>query len=781
MNNIHANVSIVTNHASVSDFNDYAEINDDDKDEADYADPASAYEISRDALELVEIIGQGQFGDVYKGIYHTTNNADIPVAIKTYKSDPEKEQEDATRSEKFLEEAFLMKEFHHPHIIKLIGIVTENPTYIIMELASYGELRSYLQTYKIQTEMEKLVTYIYQLCLALSYLEQRNFVHRDVAARNILVADPLTIKLADFGLSRWIEQEQSYYKASKGKLPIKWMSPESINFRRFSSASDVWMFGVCCWEILTYGIKPFQGVPNEKVIGKIENGERLPLPPNCPPTLYHIMTEMWNYEPTKRPSFKTLKSRLCTIMHNEWFSKQEQKKMEDRRLKVSATFGLDESSAPPKPTRLVGKVEPLFSGSKSSTVPRSLRQSSVALIDGTFPTIGTSALPRPYTKTQRPSVQRMSWSGGRIHSINENHKREADHKAKQIHNTIKEQEYRQQKLDEQKQQSHADHLWLESEEQLSYTGTPELTDGGDKTQRHSWREGLHESGSKSDSEQLGYDLYKEDYARDILEKKLAKKSSPLRRRLPLWKQLTRNQEPLNQDILVTTITEKTLDTCNDISIPSIALKNTKTKSPITTDVHLVENNIMETTNTGLNSEINNLNFNCEYVKSNNHKSHQNVCRTPSTKIDEVYQHTTSVVKSVIELNTGVQHAQPEEFIDLVKVVGLNLRDLLSAVDKEIDQIPSTSHKEIEMAHRVLSSDMAELVSKMKIAQKYADTTLDQQNRCNMLQAAHALAIDARNLYDTYSKLKSASNNSNASWFGYEYIVERKNVADNKIN
>ena len=88
------------------------------------------------------------------------------------------------------------------------------------------------------------------------------------------------------------------------------MAPESINFRRFSSKSDVWMFGVCCWEILMYGVKPFQGVPNEKVIGKIENGERLQLPPNCPPTLYHIMTEAWFYDPAKRPTFQEMKTRL---------------------------------------------------------------------------------------------------------------------------------------------------------------------------------------------------------------------------------------------------------------------------------------------------------------------------------------------------------------------------------------------------------------------------------------------------------------------------------------
>ena len=84
--------------------------------------------------------------------------------------------------------------------------------------------------------------------------------HRDIAARNVLVSSRQCVKLADFGLSRWIE-DNSYYKASRGKLPIKWMSPESINFRRFTAASDVWMFGVCVWEILMLGVKPFQVVP----------------------------------------------------------------------------------------------------------------------------------------------------------------------------------------------------------------------------------------------------------------------------------------------------------------------------------------------------------------------------------------------------------------------------------------------------------------------------------------------------------------------------------------
>lgn len=122
------------------------------------------------------------------------------------------------------------------------------------------------------------------------------------------------VKLADFGLSRWV-QDQSYYKASKGKLPIKWMSPESINFRRFTAASDVWMFGVCMWEILMMGVKPFQGIKNNDVIGKIENGERLALPPKCPPRLYSLMSQCWSFEPSKRPTFKDIKEVLKYVLN----------------------------------------------------------------------------------------------------------------------------------------------------------------------------------------------------------------------------------------------------------------------------------------------------------------------------------------------------------------------------------------------------------------------------------------------------------------------------------
>lgn len=245
----------------------------------------------------------------------------------------------------------IMQKFDHPHIIKLIGVCSESPVWIVMELAKLGELRAYLRNNKHRLELSNLLLYAFQLSTALSYLESKKYVHRDIAARNVLVSSDKCVKLADFGLSRWMGEDQSYYKASKGKLPIKWMSPESINFRRFTTASDVWMFGVCMWEILMLGVKPFQGVKNNDVIGKIENGERLALPSNCPPRLYSLMSQCWSYEPSKRPSFKDIKEILQEILLEEKSAQQETLRRENRRAAAMSWGSSDDFPPPPKPDR----------------------------------------------------------------------------------------------------------------------------------------------------------------------------------------------------------------------------------------------------------------------------------------------------------------------------------------------------------------------------------------------------------------------------------------------
>ncbi|KAF6197741.1 hypothetical protein GE061_008707, partial [Apolygus lucorum] len=304
---------------------DYAEIPDE---EGDYSTPATKdYELQRSQIELAEIIGEGQFGDVHRGTCTLGRNK-IQVAVKTCKPGS-----DMAITEVFLEEAYVMQQFDHKHIIRLIGVCTESPVCIVMELAKLGELRAYLHDNKESLRLPTLLLYIYQLSTALSYLESKKYVHRDIAARNVLVASEDCVKLGDFGLSRWVE-DRSYYKASRGKLPIKWMSPESISFRRFTTASDVWMFGVCMWEILSLGVKPFQGVRNNEVIGKLDNGERLQLPPGCPPRLYSLMVHCWQYEPSKRPKATQLKDSLHEIMMEEKSQQQESLRRENRRVQA---------------------------------------------------------------------------------------------------------------------------------------------------------------------------------------------------------------------------------------------------------------------------------------------------------------------------------------------------------------------------------------------------------------------------------------------------------------
>ena len=192
--------------SGVNSFDEYAEIIEEDDDLGDYSTAESHdFELSRSALELTHVLGEGQFGDVHQGHYRQPDGSVLPVAVKTCKTD----YEDGT--EKLLEEATIMKQFEHPHIIQLIGVCSDTPVFIVMELARLGEMRAYLQNNQHRLNLLTLLTYAFQLSSAISYLENKRFVHRDIAARNVLVAEHKNVKLADFGLSRWVE-DQSYYK-----------------------------------------------------------------------------------------------------------------------------------------------------------------------------------------------------------------------------------------------------------------------------------------------------------------------------------------------------------------------------------------------------------------------------------------------------------------------------------------------------------------------------------------------------------------------------------------
>lgn len=320
----------------------YAEISE------DTAGSGEKYRISRDDVVVGRILGEGFFGEVHNGVYKSPTGERINVAIKTCKDCS------AEVKEKFLSEAGLMKNLDHPHIVRLIGVIEVDPVWIVMELYEHGELGNYLVEEKYILTTATLILYCLQICKALAYLEGLNMVHRDIAVRNVLVASPECVKLGDFGLSRYVD-EQEYYKASVSRLPIKWMAPESINFRRFTTASDVWMFGVCVWEIFSMAQQPFFWLENGQVINQLESGVRLPKPQQCPPPVYSLLTRCWSYEPHGRPTFSQLVCSLSDIHRMEL----EQESRQPRRSSVALTFNPNlTTEPPPKPSRVQGNTLP---------------------------------------------------------------------------------------------------------------------------------------------------------------------------------------------------------------------------------------------------------------------------------------------------------------------------------------------------------------------------------------------------------------------------------------
>ncbi|XP_064128729.1 protein-tyrosine kinase 2-beta isoform X4 [Loxodonta africana] len=350
----------------------------------------------------------------------------------------------------------IMKNLDHPHIVKLIGIIEEEPIWIIMELYPYGELGHYLERNKNSLKVLTLVLYSLQICKAMAYLESINCVHRDIAVRNILVASPECVKLGDFGLSRYIEDEE-YYKASVTRLPIKWMSPESINFRRFTTASDVWMFAVCMWEILSFGKQPFFWLENKDVIEVLEKGDRLPKPDLCPPVLYTLMTRCWDYDPSDRPRFTELVCSLSDIYQMEKDIAIEQ----ERNARYRAPKILEPTAfqdPPPKPSRPKYRPPPqtnLLAPKLQFQVPEGLCASSPTL---------TSPMeyPSPVNSLHTPPLHR--------HNVFKRHSmREEDlirpssrEEAQQLWEA--ERVKMRQMLDKQQKQMAEDYKWLRQEE-----------------------------------------------------------------------------------------------------------------------------------------------------------------------------------------------------------------------------------------------------------------------------------------------------------------------------
>ncbi|XP_043069464.1 ephrin type-B receptor 1-B isoform X3 [Drosophila bipectinata] len=281
-----------------------------------YEDPNQAIkefarEIDANYITIEAIIGGGEFGDVCRGRLKIPPNfvQDIDVAIKTLKpGSSEKSRCD------FLTEASIMGQFDHPNVIYLQGVVTRsNPVMIITEFMENGSLDTFLRVNDGKFQTLQLIIMLRGISSGMAYLSEMNYVHRDLAARNVLVNAQLICKIADFGLSREIENASDAYTTRGGKIPVRWTAPEAIAFRKFTSASDVWSYGVVLWEVMSYGERPYWNWSNQDVIKSIEKGYRLPAPMDCPEALYQLMLDCWQKQRTHRPTFASIVSTLDNL------------------------------------------------------------------------------------------------------------------------------------------------------------------------------------------------------------------------------------------------------------------------------------------------------------------------------------------------------------------------------------------------------------------------------------------------------------------------------------
>lgn len=218
-----------------------------------------------------------------------------------------------------------MKEMKHSNLVQLLGICTrEPPYYIITEFMPNGNLLDYLRIPENQDLGSTVLLYFaVQIASAMAYLEERLFIHRDLAARNCLVGENQLVKVADFGLARLIQSNESddgdnAYTAHIGaKFPIKWTAPEGLAYNKFSSKSDVWSYGITMWEIASKGKSPYPGVELANVYHLLDSGYRMEMPERCPLNVYELMLRCWQWEPAHRPSFDQIYKDLENMFHDE--------------------------------------------------------------------------------------------------------------------------------------------------------------------------------------------------------------------------------------------------------------------------------------------------------------------------------------------------------------------------------------------------------------------------------------------------------------------------------
>ncbi|XP_042257093.1 tyrosine-protein kinase receptor TYRO3 isoform X1 [Thunnus maccoyii] len=278
--------------------------------------------VERNQLTLGKELGKGEFGSVYEGVFTPQEGMDIKVAVKTMRVGIHS-QEDL---HEFLSEAEIMKNFDHDNVVRLLGITLQREQdstlpvpLVILPYMKHGDLRRFLIATRygdipMFVPHQSLLRFMIDIAAGMDYLSSQGFLHRDLAARNCMLGDDLRVCVADFGLSKKIYSNNYYRQKVAIRVPIKWMSIESLSESIYTTKSDVWSFGVTMWEIVTRGRTPYPGVHNHELLDLLVSGHRLKPPEDCDQKLYEVMRSCWDKEPTRRPGFRELGESLKGLL-----------------------------------------------------------------------------------------------------------------------------------------------------------------------------------------------------------------------------------------------------------------------------------------------------------------------------------------------------------------------------------------------------------------------------------------------------------------------------------
>uniref|UniRef100_A0A8C3RS85 Ephrin type-A receptor 10 n=1 Tax=Chelydra serpentina TaxID=8475 RepID=A0A8C3RS85_CHESE len=270
-----------------------------------------AKELDNSSLKIERIIGTGEFGEVCRGCLKLPSKRELPVAIQTLRAGCSEKQKRT-----FLAEASTMGQFDHSNIIRLEGVITRGNTMVtVMEYMGNGVLDSFLRKHEGQFPAAQLTGMLHGIASGMKYLTEMGYVHKSLAAHKVLVNSNLVCKISGFRQSQE-DKTETIFTTMSGKSLVLWSAPEAIQYRRFSSASDVWSFGIVMWEVMSYGERPYWDMSNQDVIKAIEDGFRLPPPMNCQPPLHQLMLDCWQKERNERPKFSHIHNILSKMLQN---------------------------------------------------------------------------------------------------------------------------------------------------------------------------------------------------------------------------------------------------------------------------------------------------------------------------------------------------------------------------------------------------------------------------------------------------------------------------------